>query len=267
VRDGAIPGIGLGTWALTGPEGVDAMLSALAAGYRHIDTAQSYDTEANVGEAVARSGISREKVFVTTKIAGGNFPRLADSLRDSLDRLGMDKVDLTLIHWPAPDDEPPVASYMADLARAQDEGLTRLIGVSNFTRRQIDEAIAAIGEGRIATNQVECHPFLQNRILAGHCAARGLPLTAYIPIARGAVNDDPVLREIAAAHDATPAQVSLAFLMARGHIVIPKSANPERQRQNIAATDLKLTDDEMDRIGALDRGQRFVDPDTAPDWD
>lgn len=267
MKEGAIPQIGLGTWALTASGGSDAILSALGLGYRHIDTAQSYATEDAVGDAVARSGLDRDEVFVTTKIAAENFPRLADSLRDSLRQLRLDQVDLTLIHWPAPYDEVPVASYMADLARAQDEGLTRLIGVSNFTRRHVDEAIATVGEGRIATNQVEIHPFLQNRVLAAYCAERGFPMTAYIPIARGDVDDEPVLKEIAAAHDATPAQVSLAFLMARGHIVIPKSANTERQRQNLAATELKLTEDEMQRIGALDRGQRYVDPDTAPDWD
>ena len=264
MREGAIPQIGLGTWELTG---ADAIVSALELGYRHIDTAQSYGTEDAVGEAVARSNLDRDDVFVTTKIAGANFPRLADSLRDSLGRLRMEQVDLTLIHWPAPNDDPPVSSYMADLARAQDAGLTRLIGVSNFNRRQVDEAIATVGEGRIATNQVEIHPFLQNRVLAAHCADRGVPLTAYIPIARGAVNDEPVLGEIAARHGTTPAQVSLAFLMARGHIVIPKSANPERQRQNLAAAQLSLSDDDIERIGALDRGRRFVDPDTAPDWD
>lgn len=267
MRQGAIPQIGLGTWALSGAEGADAVLSALELGYRHIDTAQSYGTEGAVGDAIARSGLDRDEVFVTTKITEANFPRLVDSLRDSLESLRLDQVDLTLIHWPAPNDDPPVASLMADLARARDAGLTRLIGVSNFNRRQVDEAIATVGERQIATNQVECHPFLQNRVLAAHCAERGIPLTAYIPIARGDVDDEPVLREIADARGATPAQVSLAFLMARGHIVIPKSANRERQRQNLAATELSLTEEEMGRIGALDQGRRYVDPATAPDWD
>jgi 2,5-diketo-D-gluconate reductase B len=265
VKQGAIPQIGLGTWALTGDPGAEAILSALGAGYRHIDTAQSYDTEANVGDAIARSGLARDEVFVTTKIAGANFPRLADSLRESLDRLRMDQVDLALIHWPAPNDAVPVASYMADLARARDDGLTRLIGVSNFTRRLLDEAIDTVGE--IATNQVEIHPFMQNRVLAAHCRERGVPLTAYLPLARSEVADDPVIRDIAQAHEATPAQVSLAFLMARGHIVIPKSADPSRQRLNLAATGLRLTEDEMERMAGLDRGQRLVDPGTAPDWD
>jgi 2,5-diketo-D-gluconate reductase B len=266
VRDGAIPQIGLGTWALTEAEGADAILSALSVGYRHIDTAQTYGTEDGVGDAVARSGLERDDVFVTTKITATNFPRLADSLHDSLGHLRMDRVDLALIHWPAPNDEVPVASYMADLARAQDAGLTRLIGVSNFTRRHIDEAIATVGDDRLATNQVELHPFLQNRVLAAHCAERGIPLTAYRPI-NGGVVDNPVLRDIADAHGATPAQVTLAFLMARGHIVIPKSASPERQRQNLSATEIDLTGDEMDRIGALDSGQRHTDPVWGPDWD
>lgn len=262
-----IPQIGLGTWALTGSAGTEGVRSALSLGYRHIDTAQSYDTEKPVGLALARSGIDRDEVFVTTKIAAANFASLADSLRDSLAALGLDQVDLTLIHWPAPNDDPPVSSYLADLARAQDAGLTRLIGVSNFTRRHVDEAIATVGDNRIATNQVELHPFLQNKLLARHCAELGIPLTAYMPIARGEVGQDPVIRTIAERRGATPEQVSLAFLLARGHIVIPKSANPERQRANLAAAQLRLRDEDMAEIDALDQGRRFVDPSTAPDWD
>lgn len=264
---GAIPRIGLGTWDLRGSEATRAISSALAIGYRHIDTAQSYGTEGPVGEALAQSGIARDEVFVTTKITGANFGRLAESLRDSLRALRLDQVDLTLIHWPAPHDDPPVSRYMADLARAQDAGLTRLIGVSNFNRRQIDEAIATVGEGRIATNQAEIHPFLQNKVLAAHCAGRGVPMTAYLPIARGAVGQDPVMQRVAQRHGATPEQVSLAFLLARGHVVIPKSADPGRQRSNLAAASLRLTPEDMAEIDRLDCGRRFVDAAWGADWD
>lgn len=267
MRSGGIPQIGLGTWALTGPEGTEAIGSALSLGYRHLDTAQTYGTEGPVGAALAQSGLDRDEVFITTKITAANFGRLADSLSDSLRALGLGQVDLTLIHWPARRDAVPVADYMAELAGAQDAGQTRLIGVSNFTRRHVDEAIAAIGEDRIATNQVEIHPYLQNKVLARHCAERGIPMTAYKPIANGAVANDPTLRAVALRRDATPEQVSLAFLMARGHIVIPKSANAERQRLNLAAAYVRLTEQDMAEVDTLDRGHRLIDPEGAPDWD
>lgn len=261
-----IPVVGLGTFGLTGAAGQRAMATAIAAGYRHIDTAQSYGTEENVGRAVAGSQVPREDLFVTTKITGENLSRIGDSIDESLGVMGLDYADLVLIHWPATNDRPPVSAYIGELARAQDTGKARRIGVSNFTRRHLDEAIAEIGEGRLATNQVERHVFLQNDLLADHCAERGVGVTAYMPIVRGRL-DDPVIARIADKHGAQPSQVALAFLLALGSVVIPKSGDPARQISNLAAASLTLDRDDIAALRALDRGERHIDPDIAPKWD
>lgn len=263
----AIPRIGLGTFGLTGDAGLDALSSAISIGYRHLDTAQSYGTEANVGAAIARSGVDRDAFFVTTKITFANFGRMEESVDDSLRLMGLERADLVLIHWPAPDDSVPVSDYIASLARLQDRGRTTLIGVSNFTRRHVDEAIAEVGEGRIATNQFEQHVFLQNRLLADHCRDAGVAVTAYMPLAGGDLGETPVLEEIARRHDAAPSQVALAYLLALGSVVIPKSATPERQKNNFAADRITLDDDDRTALAALERGQRFIDPEISPQWD
>lgn len=262
-----IPPIGLGTYGLTGPEGLAAMLSAFDLGYRHIDTAQTYGTEENTGLAVAQSGLDRGDIFVTTKITADNLGRIADSIDDSLSLMGLDYADLVLIHWPAPGDAPGVADYIADLARLQDSGKSRLIGVSNFTRRHIDEAVVQIGEDRLATNQVERHVYLQNHVLADHCAALGIDITAYRPLDNGGYHGDPVLSRIAARLGVLPGQVALAYLLGLGSIVIPKSATPSRQASNLGAATVDLTEDDMEAIRALDRGQRAIAPEWGPDWD
>lgn len=263
-----MPKIGLGTYGLTGADGIAAMQSAISLGYRHFDTAQSYGTEANVGTAIARSGRDRNEFFVTTKITGANLRRIAGSIEESLETLQTDYADLVLIHWPAAGGNPPVSDYIGDLARIQDEGKARLIGVSNFTRRLVDEAIAEIGEGRLAVNQVERHLFLQNHKLADHCAERGIAITAYMPLVKGAVDSEPVVQAIAARHNASPGQIALAYLLALNSIVIPKSRSRERQAINLAASQIILDSTDMDRLAALDRGERHIDPpDLAPDWD
>lgn len=264
--DFAIPKIGLGTWKLTGDIGLEAFTSAISLGYRHLDTAQAYGTEENVGAAIARSGIERSAFFVTTKITAVNLGRLEASVDDSLKLMGLDYADLTLIHWPAAEDNPPVKSYIGDLANTQDKGKTRLIGVSNFTRRHVDEAISEIGEGRLSTNQVEQHVFLQNRVLADHCSAAGVTITAYKPLG-GGLDETPVLEGVANKHDAEPSQIALAYLLALGSIVIPKSAKAARQKSNLAAAGILLDQEDMDAIAGLDCGRRFVDPAWGPDWD
>jgi 2,5-diketo-D-gluconate reductase B len=262
-----IPRIGLGTYGLTGDEGLAAMLSAIRLGYRHLDTAQTYDTEENVGRAVARSGIDRREFFVTTKVTASNLGRLADSVDDSLGLMGLDHADLLLIHWPAPHDDPPVSSYIGELARLQDRGKARLIGVSNFTRRHVDEAIAEIGERRLATNQFEQHVFLQNRLLAAHCRERGIVPTAYMPLAGGNLDGNAVLDAVARKHGVPVNQVALAFLLQLGSIVIPKSASPERQESNLAASGMELDEADMADLAALDRGERHIKPSWGPAWD
>ncbi len=262
-----IPSVGLGTFGLNGDAGTKSILAAMDIGYRHIDTAQTYDTEKNVGAAITQSAILRDELFITTKITSDNFPRLVDSLRDSLADMQTDHADLTLIHWPAPYDEVAISTYISELARAQDEGLTKLIGVSNFTRKHLDEVDAEIGLDRIATNQIECHAYLQNNILSEYCKDAGIRVTAYMPLGRGKLLAEPVMVDIAAKHSATPAQVALAFLLHRDCIIIPKSSDIERQRSNLAATELSLDEEDIARITGLEKGERLVDPEWGPNWD
>jgi diketogulonate reductase-like aldo/keto reductase/catechol 2,3-dioxygenase-like lactoylglutathione lyase family enzyme len=207
IEAGAIPNIGLGTFGLTGSGGLAAMSSAIDLGYRHLDTAQSYETEKNVGEAIARSGRDQTDFFVTTKVTA-SLGRLGESVDDSLRAMRFSYADLVLIHWPAPGDDPPVGAYIEALARVQDKGKARLIGVSKFTRRHIDEAIAKIGEGRFATNQFEQHVFLQNSVLAAPCCQQGIAVTACIPLAGGRLDKDTDLAAIASKHDAAVSQPS-----------------------------------------------------------
>lgn len=267
--DENIPRLGFGTYGRTGPEGVEAILAALETGYRHLDTAQTYDTEKEVGEAVLRSGLDRKDVFVTTKISTDNYGRgaLIPSLRQSLDNLQLEQVDLTLLHWPAPNGSIPLAQYLEQLIEAQQAGLTRLIGVSNFTIALLEEAQRLIGSGRIATNQFELHPYLQNRKLADYCQQQDILVTCYLPIAHGTLAGDPVLEEIAESHGATVAQVALAFERSRGYASIPTSGKPDRIRENFASSKVTLSGAEIARIETLDRNGRRINPDWAPAWD
>lgn len=264
-----IPKLGLGTYRRTGTRGVTALMAALEIGYRHLDTAQSYDTETTVGAALKASGLARSEVFVTTKVADTNLDRAAflPSVRRSLDTLGLDQVDLLLIHWPAARDAVRFEDYMTALAEARDAGHTRLIGVSNFPIALIERARALLGAEALATNQVEIHPYLQAPRLAAHARGIGLPLTAYQPLAKGAVADDPLLARIGAAHGVTAAAAALAFLMAMGHIVIPASASEANLRTNFAARDVVLGADEIAAIRTLDRGDRRINPEKSPRWD
>ncbi len=264
-----MPLMGLGTYGRRGTEGIDAMLAALEIGYRHLDTAQSYNTERECGEALVRSGLQRGEVFITTKIDMPNFGagKLIPSLRRSLDELGMDYVDLTLIHWPSPHEQVPLATYLEQLAEAQALGLTRTIGVSNFTIDLLRRSRTILGGVPIANNQVECHPYLQNRALVDFCDSAGIPVTAYQPIAHGALKGDPVLEPLASAKGCTVEQLAIAYALARGLAAIPASSKPERLATNFAAQQVALTPDDMATIASVDRGTRRIDPATAPAWD
>lgn len=264
-----IPPMGFGTYGRQGEAGIAAMLVALEAGYRHLDTAQDYGTEKEVGQAVRRSGLDRADIFVTTKIATGNLGSgaLVPSLRQSLDNLQLDQLDLTLIHWPSPNNAVPLPVYIEQLAQAHALGLTRLVGVSNFTIRMLEQAQGILGDLRIANNQFELNPLLQNKKLANYCTGRGISVTCYLPIARGILGDVPVIAEIAARHGATPEQVALAFEFAKGYIAIPTSSKADRIRSNYLATKLVLSEAEIATIETVDRGQRVIDPAWGPDWD
>lgn len=265
----SIPAFGLGTFRLQGQQVIGSVRNGLAAGYRHIDTAQIYGNEADVGTALAESGIARDELFVTTKIWTDSLSadKLVPSLEGSLQRLRMDRVDLTLIHWPSPGNAVPLEDTMTALMQARERGLTRLIGISNFTIAQMRQAADAVGAASIATNQVEIHPFLQNRKLVDAARGMGIRLTAYMPLAYGKVVQDPILRGIAARHGATPAQVALAWLLQQGHAVIPSSTKADNLQSNLKAGSLRLTESDLEQIRTLDGNARIANPDFAPRWD
>jgi 2,5-diketo-D-gluconate reductase B len=262
----SIPRIGLGTWQLRGEEASRAVASAIGLGYRHIDTAAMYGNEEAVGAGIRASGIAREEIFLTTKVWWTDLApdALRASAEASLARLGTSYVDLFLIHWPAPGMD--LAASLAALARLKEDGLARAVGVSNFPPGLLRRALA-LGIAPIAALQIECHVYLWQEALAALCRQHGLALIAYSPIAKGQVNDDPVMRRIAARHGATPVQVALAWLLAQDHLVaIPKSGRAERQRENLAAAALRLDAGDMAAIAALPKDRRLVNPDFAPDW-
>ena len=265
-----IPAFGLGTFRLKGQVVIDSVSNALDLGYRAIDTAQIYENEAEVGQAIAESGVGRDELFITSKIWVSNFAsdKLIPSLEDSLKKLRTDHLDLTLIHWPSPDNAVPVAEFMGALLEAKKLGLTKQIGVSNFTIALMKEAIAAVGAENIATNQIELHPYLQNRKVVEFAHSQGIHITSYMTLAYGEVLKDPVIMAIAERHDATPAQVTLAWAMQLGYSVIPSSTKRSNLESNLKACTLKLTDADMAQIATLDRGHRLTNPQSvAPAWD
>lgn len=264
-----IPKIGLGTSGRIGEAGMAAILTAVEVGYRHIDTAQSYGSEAGVGEAVRRSGVPRSELFITTKVADTRLDKsqFMDSVERSLETIGLGPVDLLLIHWPTKDDAVPFEDYMLALAEAQRRGHTRLIGVSNFPIALLERTERLLGPGVIATDQVEIHPYMQAPKLVAFARSKGLPLTAYQPLGRGSVGSNPVLQRIGEKHGLTASVVSLSFLMAEGHIVIPASTSEANLRANLRAHDVTLDSTDMQAIRALHCGERHINPDKSPAWD
>ena len=265
-----IPAFGLGTFRLQGRVVIDSVRDGLELGYRAIDTAQIYGNEADVGQAIADSGVRRDDLFLTTKIWVDNYAKdkLAPSLKESLEKLRTDHVDLTLIHWPAPGNGVPLDAFMTALADAKAQGLTRRIGISNFNIDLTKQAIAAVGKDAIATNQIELSPYLQSPELVDFLQREGIHVTSYMTLAYGKVLGDPVIGAIAKQHQATPAQVALAWALQRGFSVIPSSTRRENLASNLLAQTLRLTDEDMARIAALDRNGRQVDPKgLAPKWD
>lgn len=265
-----LPAFGLGTFRLKGQTVVDSVRTALELGYRAVDTAQIYGNEAEVGQAIAESGVPRDQVYITTKVWIDALGRdaLAPSLEESLRKLRTDHVDLALIHWPSPKGAVPLEETLAALMQARERGLTRAIGLSNFTVALSRQAIAAVGAQAIATNQVEISPYLQNRALAEFSRQAGIHLTSYMTLAYSKVLADPVLERIAAAHGATTAQVALAWALRQGYSVIPSSTRRENLQSNLKALTLQLDEADMAAIAALDRNERLANPDgIAPVWD
>jgi len=266
--DASIPCIGLGTWSVSSTECSQAVAEALNAGYRHIDTASAYGNEEAVGQGIRASGVPRNEIFLTTKVAypdinDGDLQRSAEA---SLLRLGVAQVDLLLIHWPNP--AVPVRTAVKALCEARRLGYARHIGVSNFTLSMVEEA-AAVADAPLCVNQCEYHVRLnQSRMLAS-CRSKGMGFEAYSPLGRGAVLDNPIVQQIARSHGRTPGQIVLRWLVQQqGIITIPRSTNPQRIRENLAIFDFSLTDSEMTSLSALAvPNGRVVSPPFAPVWD
>lgn len=262
----SIPKLGLGTWKLSGAEGQAAVESALALGYRHLDTADRYGNEAEVGAAMAASGVARPEIFLTSKVWWENLApeAIERSLAGSLQKLGTDYLDLFLVHWPAAGMDLP--GIVRTMQRAQERGLVRHWGVSNFPlglMRQVEEL------GQPACLQVEYHALLSQQRLLDWCQPRGIALTAYSPLGQGALAEQPVLAEIGAKHGVSGLQVALAWLLRQEMVVaIPKASRRETQQGNLDALALidKLDAGDIAAIDAMPKDWRRVDPDFAPDW-
>jgi 2,5-diketo-D-gluconate reductase B len=262
-----IPAIGFGTSSL-GDNAAELVAIALRLGYRHLDAARKYGTERGVGDGIRASGVPRGDIFLTTKVSHENL-RPADfarSVEKSLGELQVDYVDLLLIHWPNP--KIPVADCMEPLAAAKRAGLARHIGVANFNIELLEQAIHTCPESLI-TNQVECHPYLDQTKMLAALRRHGMALTAHCPLARGRLMGDPVLGEIAHERHKTLAQIALRWLIQHEIVAaIPRSSNPARIAENLDVFDFRLTAGEMDRISALERPNgRVANPAFAPQWD
>jgi diketogulonate reductase-like aldo/keto reductase len=262
----SMPALGLGTWQIEGADAREAVRDALELGYRHIDTARMYGNEREVGEGLREAGVDRDDVWVTTKVWRDDLDpnRLRRSAEASLKDLGLDRVDLLLVHWPNP--SVRLGDTLAALHRVRQDGLTRHIGVANFPSALLREAVA---EFPIHSNQVEYHPYLDQRQVLDTAHAHGMTVTAYSPLGSGGLLRDPVLEEIAEARGCSPAQVTLRWLLDQGRVAaIPKAATHEHRVANLAALDLApLTYEERSRIDGLARGRRFINPSFAPRWD
>lgn len=250
-----MPVLGLGTYKAVGHEAEAAVAEALRVGYRSIDTASFYGNEREIGAALAACGLPRESLFVTTKVWNDEqgFESTRRALAASLDRLGLTYVDLYLVHWPIRRLLEPTWRAMESLLA---DGLARAIGVSNFNERQLD-VLLSIAETPPAVDQVELHPWLQQRSLREYAASAGIQVEAWAPAMRGRAAEEPVLCRLAAAHGVTPTQVALRWALQTGAVIIPKSVSPERIRQNADLFGFVLDDEAMAAIAAADRGHRF----------
>ena len=257
-----VPAVGLGTWQLTGTECYETVSTALDLGYRHVDTAQLYDNEREVGRAIADADVDRDDVFLTTKVSPRNAGHddLIASVEASLDRLDTEYVDLLLLHWPNP--LVSVESTMAAMDHLVEQGAVSHVGVSNFPRVLLDRARDA-ADTPIVTNQIQFHPYKPQRGMLSHCQDEGLFLTAYSPLARGTVLDDDTVQRLAAEYDRTPAQIVLRWATQHRDVaVIPKTTDPDHLEENLALFDFKLTGPEVEELtkpSLLKSGKAMLD--------
>ena len=265
-----IPAVGYGTMLFPAPErAIELIVCSLECGYRHIDTARKYGSEEWVGEGIRASGLPRKDIWVTTKVTEENakaddFTRSVDT---SLKTLGLDYVDLLLIHWPQP--KVPLEETLGALAKARREGLAKNIGVSNFTVALLDEAVGKCPEP-LLTNQIEYHAYIRQDKIIAACGRHGLLVTCHVPLARGAVLNDQVIREVAKSHGKTAAQVALKWLVQQPDmVVVPRALEYSEIKENIDIFDFELSENEMNQISGLrDRNRRIVDPMVRrPVWD
>jgi 2,5-diketo-D-gluconate reductase B len=260
-----IPKLGFGTWQLTGAKCESAVRDALEIGYRHIDTAPAYGNENRVGQGLHDCGRNRDEVFVTTKLWYTQLSEIGvhDQLEQSLRDLRTDYVDLLLIHWPSRD--VPLAETLGAMVKARDDGRVRHLGVANFPSALMREALE---HAPLICDQVEYHPYLGQPALLALARERDLMITAYSPLAQGAVLRDPVVARIAEAHGRSTGQVVLRWLLDQPRVAaIPKAASHEHRRANFDVFDFELSDEERGSIAGLHRGERTIDPSWAPDWD
>jgi 2,5-diketo-D-gluconate reductase B len=262
-----IPAIGLGTWELSGRACARLVEQALRLGYRHVDTAQVYENEREVGEGLRASGIKRDEVFVTTKIRTTHFaPKdLERSAKESLARLRLTEIDLLLLHWPNP--QVPLAETLGALARVKEAGHARHIGVSNFTVALIEEAVAACPEPLVC-DQIEYHPYLDQIRVREACARHGMAVVAYSPVAKGRIKNDKALLRIGDRYRKSAAQVCLRWLVQQNVAAIPRTSKLERLSENIDIFDFELSDDDMRLISEMGSAKgRLTDFGFAPKWD
>lgn len=269
IRSVEVPTIGFGVFEIDAGETEDAVADALSAGYRHIDTASMYENEEEVGRGLKSSGVDRDDVWVTTKVWMEELAPddLRASAERSLGKLGLDHVELLLIHWP-PSDWDELGPALEELGKLRSEGKIRELGVSNFPGYMLRDALEMQPE--IFANQVEYHAKLSQNELLEIAAENDLLIEAYAPLSgsAGDLVEEDVLKEIAEAHDSTPGQVALAWLAGQDRVVLlPRSTDPDRRRENLAALEVELTGEENERINDLsEQRQRNFDPDFAPDW-
>jgi len=262
-----VPVLGFGTMTLKEDLCVQLVEAALKLGYRHLDTAQMYGNEREVGSGLRGSGVKREEIFLTTKVwftrlASGDFERSVD---ESLERLALPWVDLLMIHWP--NAQVPLKESIASLCQVKKAGLAKHIGVANFNVAMIDEAVKLASEP-IAVLQIETHPYLDQAKVIAAARRHGMAVVGYCPLARGKVPADPTLQWIGSAHGKTPSQVALRFLEQQAIIPIPRTSKRERLTENLGSLDFKLSEVEMAEIGKLKRpDSRIVSPPQAPKWD
>lgn len=262
LRDGTlIPQLGFGTWKITDDEAQAAVEQALEIGYRHIDTAAMYQNEAGIGRALAATDLPRDDIYLTTKVWNDRQTEARASLEESLSKLGVDQVDLFLIHWPHPSADTYVQCWR-DMVALRDEGLTRSIGVCNFNGPHLQRLITEVGEIPVV-NQIELHPSFLQHELEAYAEEHHIVTEAWAPIGRGADLTDPGVVKLAEKYGKSPAQVILRWHLQRGRVVFPKSTHEERIRENFDILDFDLDTADLETVEAADAGKRLgPDPDT-----